>query len=236
MVETYFNIREIEGKKYNFLSFKILENAGNGDCLFISIMQFLEHEKIYEPPNNVANLRLEIVNYILHSSNWNRFVDTIIFNSENLLPSLVEKKYSDDFKRKEYHNFMSQQSQYGTFAELQAASEIFHFHFIVFRKELQTSEEESWYSCYTSEDHKSRTSSKSKMFLFFTGKPSSGHFQFMRPILPEHIVSVPQGHYKTIDRRYGSNNSLVISVKKTTKESCESGSNRVICSECGNYK
>lgn len=232
MVGTYFNIRDLGGKKTNFLSFKILENEGNGDCLFISIMQFLEHDDIYEPPNNVTDLRRKIVNYISHSSNWNRFVDTIIFNLENLLPILLEKNYSEDFKRREYRNYMSQQSKYGTFAELQAASEIFNFVFTVFRKEIERTEEGSWYSCYTSEDHKS----KSKMFLLFTGKPSTGHFQFMRPISPQHIVLVPQGHYKTIDKRYGSDNSLVISVKRMSKQSCESNSNHGICSVCGNYK
>lgn len=232
----YFYIEDIEDKKKNYLSFKIMENTGNGDCLFMSIKQFLEFDNQYEIPSNVTDLRRKIVNYISHSSNWSRFIDTIIFNLENLLPSLVEKDYSDDFKRKEYRNYMGQEFQYGTCAELQAASEIFNFVYIVFRKEIRRPEDrsyETWYNCYSSEDHKS----KSKMFLFFTGKPSTGHFQFMQPILPETIFMVPQGDYKTIDRRYGSDNSLILSVKKISRGShCGSNNNHAVCPLCGKYE
>lgn len=207
------HLRNIVGKKSNFLIFKILENDGNGDCLFLSIMQFLKYDDTHELPNSAIALRQEIVNYISHPSNWNRFLDTIIFNLENLLPILQEKDYSDRYKIKVYNNYMCQENQFGTFAELQAASEIFNFVYVVFREESRRSDEgraETWYSCYSSEDQQL----KSKMYLHFSGAPSSGHFQFMKPIFPRNILVVPQGDYKTVDEHHRPDNSSILSVKQ----------------------
>ncbi len=213
----YFHVRNIDGTKTNFAAFKILENDGNGDCLFMSIMQFLEHndEIMYELPRDVTELRHEIVNYISHSSNWNRFTDTIQFNLESLLPIMGKTDYPEIFRSRAYSHYMKQQRQYGTFAELQAASEIFDFVYVVFRKEQRRSESgsyETWYNCFSSsEDH----TFKSKMFLFFSGMPSSGHFQFMQPIFPKRNLVILQGDYKTNDEHYSSDNSYsVLSVKK----------------------
>lgn len=212
----YFHIRNIDGKKTKFLAFKILENASNGDCLFLSIMQFLKYNEINEGPRNVYDLRQKIVDYISHSSNWNRFVDTIIFNLENILPILQKKDYSDRVKREVYSNYMSKQYQYGTSAELQAASEIFDFVYVIFREEMR--EEETWYNCYSSEDHRFT----SKMFLLFSGKPSAGHFRFLKPILPNNIsnIIIPQGQYKTVDEYDTSEHTKMLSVIKVTDSSC----------------
>lgn len=231
---TCFHPRNIDHKKRHFLTFKVFENDGNGDCLFLSIIQFLKHDENHEIPNNAMALRQQIVNYISHSSNWNRFVDTIIFNLENVLPILQKKDYSDRFKMRIYSNYMSQECQFGTFAELQAASEIFNFVYVVFRKDSRGSDEanssnessETRYNCYSSEDHKL----KSKMFLLFSGTPSSGHFQFMKPIFPGYISVVPQGEYKEVDEFHGSDNSLILSVKKIAAASSSA------CPLCGNYK
>lgn len=206
----YFHIRNIDGKKRNFAAFKILENDGNGDCLFLSMQQFLKHSKIYRVPSDVIDLRRKIVNYISHSSNWNRFVDTIIFNLENHLPILQNERYTDLFKAKTYRNYMHQQYQYGTSAELQAASEIFDFVYVVFREEKRI--DGTWYNCYSSED----LCLKPKMFLLFSGSTSSGHFQFMKPITPENICLLPQGEYKATDEYYASDDTLILSVRKLT--------------------
>lgn len=220
MTSKYFHIRNIDGNRSNFLAFKILDNAANGDCLFSSILQFLEYNQdneSYEMPRNEADLRQKIVNYISHRSNWMRFVDTIIFNLENLLPDLKQEDYSNAFKSHIYSHYMKREYQYGTFAELQAASEIFNFIYVVFRKEkrrLQHNERtETWYSCYRSEDR----NLKSEMFLLFSGQPSSGHFQFMKPTAPESSLVVTPGEYKTLDKYRASDPAYtILSVKKVS--------------------
>lgn len=228
-----FHVRDSDTKKRDFLTFKILENDGNGDCLFLSIMQFLQYDENHEIPNNAMDLRQKTVNYISHSTNWNRFVDTITFNLENALPMLQQKDYTDRYKTKMYNNYMSKEYQFGTFAELQAASEMFNFVYVVFRKKSRRSDagqssnegsSETWYNCYSSEDH----DLKSKMFLLFSGTPSSGHFQFMKPIFPRNITVIPQGDYKTLDEYKGSDNSVILTVKKITDASSA-------CPLCGNY-
>lgn len=216
----YLHIRNINGRKPKFIAFKILENAGNGDCLFTSIMQFLEHNGNYELPQNETDLRHKIVDYVSHSSNWNRFVDTIIFNLESLLPTLRKESYSDSCKRRIYSRYMSQKGQYGTFSELQAAAELFNFVYVVFRKEERRfgeneGNDDARYNCYRSEEDHKR---KSKMFLFFSGRPSSGHFQFMKPILPKNEFVVPQGEYKPLDKYLASDNSYkILIVQKVTE-------------------
>lgn len=211
----YFHVRSVDKEKRNFVAFKIMENAGNGDCLFTSIMQYLDYVGIYEVPNNETDLRHRIVDYVTHSSNWSRFVDTIIFNLENLLPILLMDDFSEMFKRKVYGQYMRQQWQYGTFAELQAAAELFNFVYVVFRKEHRRADVNgTYYSCYSSEEDNNR---KSKMFLFFSGMPSSGHFQFMKPILPNHSFVVPPGEYRATEKNNPSNNSFnILTVEKVT--------------------
>lgn len=226
----YSHRRTIEDNRKNCLTFKILRNAGNGDCLFLSIMQFLTYDEIHGVPSNVADLRNEIVNYISHPSNWKRFVETIKFNLESYLPMLL-KNDADILKTKIYKNYMSQQYQYGTFAELQAASEIFNFVYVVFHKEKRRTEggiHEAWYNCYSSEDRKLK-SGQSKMFILFSGKSRSGHFQFMKPLFTENISQVPQGEYKTVDKYHDSDNSLILSLRKVIDTSC-------VCPVCGNLK
>lgn len=216
MTSMYFHIRNID-RGSNFVAFKILENAANGDCLFSSIMQYLEYNQdteMYEMPRNVTDLRQKIVSYVSHRSNWTRFVDTIIFNLENFLPDLQQEHYSDEFKRNAYRRYMRRDYQYGTFAELQAASEIFNFVYVVFRKERRRSErsgrKETWYNCYRSEDRRF----KSEMFLLFSGRPASGHFQFMKPILSGNSL-VPPGEYQTLDEYHESDPPYtIVAVKK----------------------
>lgn len=231
MTSKYFHIRNIDGHRTNFLAFKILKNASDGDCLFSSIMQYLEYNhdnEMYEMPKNVTDLRQKIVGYVSHQSNWPRFVDTIIFNLENLLPDLQQDKYSDQFKINAYSRYMSRDYQYGTFAELQAASEIFDFVYVVFRKEKRRSERdgrrETWYNCYRSEDCKL----KSQMCLLFSGAPASGHFQFMKPILTENGLVVPPGEYKTIDKYHATDPLYTI---VTVRKIGDASSHK--CHDCG---
>lgn len=204
------------GKASDVITFKILENAANGDCLFLSIMQFLEHEAIDELPNDASDLRNEIVNYISHSSNWKRFVNTIVFNLEQILPILNKENFSDRFKTGIYKKYMMEPYQYGTFAELQAASEIFDFVYVVFRKEDRRSKEgdyDTWYNCYSSEGH---NKFKRKMYLLFSGHPSSGHFRWMRPMFPEKLFAVSQGEYRTVAKYHGTDSSRIFSAEKIT--------------------
>lgn len=118
-------------------SFEVIENDGNGNCLFDSILQFLkEKNKIFKIPKNSYFLRMEIVNYILSSnqpgfqSNWDRFQNTLTVNNHKQIPSLLnlnESQYSNDKAKIDYFNYMSESGKFGTFTEILAASELFGF-------------------------------------------------------------------------------------------------------------
>lgn len=78
------------------ISFEISENNATGDCLFLSIQQFLERNRgiLVNITADALELRSRIANYVLPKNaagfqcNWDRFKDHIVFNLQNRIPIL----------------------------------------------------------------------------------------------------------------------------------------------------
>lgn len=85
-------------KKMKSMTFKIKENEGSGDCLFLSIMNFFNENKskFQWIPNNVNELRSAVVDCILskclntNQLNFDRVKDNIAFNLRNQIPTLSQ--------------------------------------------------------------------------------------------------------------------------------------------------
>lgn len=170
-------------------SFKIIENSAQGDCLFSSLQEFIENheDRLNEKSNNIKDLRLRIVNYIMSTnapgfiSNWDRFADSLTFNSHKQIPSLLNinnNSKKNETARKNYFNYMSKSGHYGTFTELTVAAEIFGF--VGFVIQMM---EDGKYNCFEFgfSNVEEINNKKPKLFLLFSGPPDRGHFRFLQP-------------------------------------------------------
>lgn len=207
--------------KIQRLSFEIIENTGQGDCLFHSLQEFIEdHKKDFnEIPNDIEELRLRIVNYILSTnapgfiSNWDRFVDNIIFNNHKQIPSLLNigknKAKIDDIK-KDYFNYMTKSGHYGTFTELTVAAEIHGFAGSV----IQIMENGK-YNCFDFglSNKEEINIKKPILFLLFSGPSDKGHFRYLRPRNKTKLDVIPSCVYDLLPTTE-SNVSTISNVQK----------------------
>src|ERR1700761_4171670 len=142
--------------------FQIIENEGSGDCLFLSLFEFLEQNRnhLENVPQDAHQVRLETVDYILsrnaigYQLNWDRMYDSIKCNLETRIENL--SKYgrndkTDEKIKKAYREYMSNAGTCGTSSELSAAAELYGFCGYMVR-------------CVTANDH-----AKPVVFLLFTG-------------------------------------------------------------------
>ena len=87
--------------------FEIIENGGSGDCLFLSLFEFMDNNRnhLENVPQDAHQVRLETVDYILSSNaigyqmNWDRMYDTIKCNLETRIQNLF--KYGSNDKTDE---------------------------------------------------------------------------------------------------------------------------------------
>lgn len=104
------------GKVYQ--QFNVIENYGDGDCLFRALLEFLINPKnnFIDKPLNVIELRVRAVNHILKLSNdgcpvnLERFKDRIYINLKNHIPRLSRYdlfEFSDETIARTYSKYMS---------------------------------------------------------------------------------------------------------------------------------
>lgn len=189
--------------------FNIIENGGSGNCLFLSIFEFLEHNKEYfkKIPNNAIQLRIRTVDYILSRNsigfqeNWDRFYGNVRFNLDHIIKDLSQYGKNDDKDneiKKSYRVHMMQASNCGTFSELYALAEIYGFYGYVFQRDASNEN----FTCYnfglTSNSKRDKElQKKPALFLLFTGSTEDGHFRLRDPLtVPAFVQS---GSYSLVD-------------------------------------
>jgi len=184
--------------------FQITENEGSGDCLFLSLFEFLEQNRnhLENVPQDAHQVRLETVDYILsrnaigYQLNWDRMYDSIKCNLETRIENL--SKYGSNDKtdeeiKKAYREYMSNAGTCGTSSELSAAAELYGFCGYMVR--CVTANE---YTCYDFGLTGSENDcAKPVVFLLFTGSIEIGHFRLLQPLVS--MSSVRTGKYELVD-------------------------------------
>lgn len=118
--------------------FNIIEVDYDGDCLFSSILDFVEKNKdcFKEAPQTANQIRSQAVDYILSRNsigfqqNWDRFVGNIKFNLETRITGFSNygsNDKADELIKLAYRSYMSKPGTFGTFSELTAAAEFYGF-------------------------------------------------------------------------------------------------------------
>ena len=181
--------------------FEIIECERDGNCLFSSILQFMEQNKSHlkDVPQNANQLRMQIVNYILsrnatgYQLNWDRWYETIKFNLETKIPNITEygkSEEKDSEIREAYRTYMTSHGKFGTFSELCAAAELFGFCGYIFKRCG-----ENLYQCFdfgfsgSDNDH-----AKPLAAFLFTGPTDKGHFRMLEQLMMPSVI-LP-GQYK----------------------------------------
>jgi len=199
--------------------FEIIPTNPDGNCLFRALSQSL-----YGHQNTHQQCRIEIVEYILDEANWPNYMIHIRAQSSDFIrtgkgrteKSQVEQEADDgdpdDTTLKEsYKRYMLKDGVYGTFLELNAASELFHFDMIVVRQlgpldastNRSTTPPKYFYNILSFKD--TFTQDTTHHFLFSGHGPNAGHFEFLQPttpnpgILPINPFRIYPGYYQVLD-------------------------------------
>ncbi|KAJ6647897.1 hypothetical protein Bhyg_03121, partial [Pseudolycoriella hygida] len=207
------------GKIYQ--QFTIVENAGAGECLFLSVLNFLNNniDRFNNIPKTATELRRRTVNYILSMSsdgshlNFDRFRDSIIINLRNHIPGMtntLELNGSDEALQTAYFNYMSSYGVFATATELCAMSELFGFEFYVIQRTSGSD-----FSCYDygSEFNENDTT----MHLLFTGSAEGGHFRLIIPSNTPSSTAIPTGTYKLVDDHTSSRMTSIMLLAEFTE-------------------
>lgn len=191
-------------KKKTFI-FKITENTGAGDCLFLSLLDFFNEneDKFQDIPSTTDEFRSRLMEKMLETDimsgkkNFDRLIHMIIHNSINELPILSQYGVNDEKDNeimKEYCEYMSKSGNLGTFTELCVAAELFNFVGYVIQS---TGSNIECYEFGFSGNNK-LDSQKPKLFLYFTGLTKSGHFRYLKPVIPRNPTNILTGSYEDV--------------------------------------
>lgn len=176
--------------------FNIIETSYDGDCLYSSIADFFErNEHLFnDTPRLAHQIRSNTVDYILSRNssgfqlNWERFVESIIFNLETRITGLTQygnNVKKDESIRQSYRKYMKQSGNFGTFSELCAAAEYYGFSGYIFQRD-----DSNVICCYdygfTGTPDIDLT--KPQLLLLFTGPIDAGHFRRLEPSIAPSII------------------------------------------------
>ena len=130
-------------RKWKSVEFKIVENRGGGDCLFMSLSEFISRLQTGAFYLDILHdqLRKKIVSHIVTPdqdddtkfSTWRRYSQAIKFTLEKHVPFF--RTYTTENQdpvlegqaREAYEQYMGQAGVYGTYVEVCAAMEIYGF-------------------------------------------------------------------------------------------------------------
>lgn len=132
------SVLQVNVSKDRFQQFNIIENDGNGDCLFLALLDFIKRSKINIGlnPSSADDLRLLAANYLLtidddeQQLNFDRFKDELILNLHDHVPSIANyglHRNGDVEIERSYWEYMTTPGTYGTYVELCAIAEQFEF-------------------------------------------------------------------------------------------------------------
>jgi hypothetical protein len=186
-------------KRYRF---KIVKNNGGGDCLFLTLAEFLKKS---DPQVHKDTLRHEIVNYIVGSTGpaksasvWSRYRHGVKLALERHVPFFQgyslenEDERTEERAREEYQNYMNQPHVYGTYVELCAAMEKYAFHTTLI-EEVSSQNGNAYNICHL--DAETCRNIRKRAYIAFTGSIDSGHFEFLQPVKPRY-PKIPKGLYE----------------------------------------
>lgn len=176
----------------------VVENEGEGDCLFLSIYQYLEYINYSPLPTSIKDLRSRIVDNVI--SNWHKYVFALL-NYGQKLQKILNRKHCPDFEKvdecqKIYRQYMLKK-EWGTTVELSAAIELFDIKVVQLTlvpgdaKKLRISK-----------DLESEAMGKPPFFLLFDGNPLEGHFRFLKTLKTifarsnPNLDDIPVGDYQ----------------------------------------
>lgn len=201
--------------------FNIVEVEHDGDCLFSSILGFIEQNRHHfeRAPQTANALRLEAVNYILSRNsigfqqNWERFFGKIEFNLNKRIDNL--SKYGQNEQQNEtikqsYRRYMVKSGNFGTFSELIALAELYGFIVHIFQRD-----ESHNYVCYEAGTTGKQIIDRKKLrlYMLFTGPTDSGHFRRLSPSIAP--TTIQHGYYRSTDDRLTQHQQGIrITVKK----------------------
>lgn len=182
------------GQNKTFATLQVKENGGNGQCLFLSILDHLKHVKHEKTPRTAADVRKAIVNYII--CNWMDYAIGLVNYDQEFQDKLDEKACSNFFHikkcQKMYETYMNKPTSWGTFVELSAATMLYGFKCVLLQVP-KTNKTTLTLSTINYSDIK-----EGKLgpicYLLFEGESMAGHFSFLKPV--GHAVPVPSGTYK----------------------------------------
>lgn len=172
--------------------FLIEENDGAGDCLFLSLLHYMQNEN-YDPcPRSAMEVRFLIIKYVLE--NWMEYAHFFTNYSEEFEEYQCGDYYNIDTCQEIYETYMSGEGTFGTQLELAAACHLFEF-----RCSYITNEGEDVFTIQSmNEDF---DTDRSICHLMFTGDFDSGHYRFLKIIPPTNPTNIlPSGTY--LPRQY----------------------------------
>lgn len=183
---------------HSYHQLDIQENIGEGNCLFLAVLDFLKclSGKFENIPANVNDLRTRSVNHIVSGTydgskrNFCRYKDSIISNlAQQFSPTSI---HGDKDIMDVYSSYMSTPGEYGTSAELCAMGELFNFGFYVIREVDPVN-----FTCF---DYGSIKDDNDRpfMILYFTGSVDRGHFRWLKPIDLKQCTRLAVGDYHLV--------------------------------------
>lgn len=202
-MERQLEIRKTGDEKNSEL-FDIKENSAGGNCLFLSLVDFMNDNKDkFKNIPNEKKLRQQAANYVLFQNsvgfqtNWDRFKDNIIFNLQNKIECLSrygENEIMNNRIKKAYVEYMSQDGIYGTFSELSSIAEIYNFAGQILQRD---NDDHNKFICYDFglTGNQEMDKLKPKAFLFFDGPVDDGHFRRLIPKKQNTTPLLPTGNY-----------------------------------------
>lgn len=185
----------------NLQTVEIMENEGDGDCLFLSLMQHLKHDNYRPLPASVFEIRTAIIDYVIE--HWMDYGYGLL-NYDPKFQKKFDRRECPQFEQiekcqKMYRKYMSttEPATWGTAVELAAASKLYNF-----QCTLLTIDEDHddilTISKINGLDEQTRgMRSRRICLMMFSGDLLEGHFRYLMPTVPtEAIYTVPNGTYE----------------------------------------
>lgn len=193
----------------------MIENAASGDCLYLSVLDFMHRHKssFNAIPIDVVDLRIRVVDYTFSKnavgfrSNWDRFADNVLYNLHNQLPILLDNAASkEECKKDAYKEYTLKLGNDGTMTELTLMAEIFGFDCIVVRNI-----DDKNFNCFDicASNNGNRDIAKPRMFVYFTGSLTTGHFRYLHPIKANKPIVIEPGQYVITTETADDNFNLI---------------------------
>lgn len=198
------------GQYKTFATLQVVENSGGGECLFLSVLDHLQHIK-YSSLDQVItrsamDVRLDIVEYVVE--HWFDYAHGFFNYEDEFQESMFQyqcPEYENEKECKElYIEYMSQADTWGTHVELAAACKLYDFKCV-----LVTLEDRRSVTVTVMNDELDKREFRRTCFILFSGDLLAGHFRFLKPV--GNVLPVPVGNY---DRNRIGNVSTVTLVKK----------------------